>query len=218
MTDDERVAYLVGDETQPLGAAERAELDQVRELLGDEAVWAEPDPGLQQRVIDTIAAATSAPPAPTSHAMRRAQRRWGRLPYAVLGAAAAIVLAIALGVGLTRHEGPPTQFTAALTGTALAPSASGTATMTKTTSGWRIEVQASGLPRRDNGKFYEAWLKNANGVLVPIGTFNEGTDVTLWAGVKPADFPTMTVTRQVAGAGPQSSKQVVLAGPVKPAP
>jgi hypothetical protein len=167
----------------------------------------------------TSAPATSAPGAPTSRAMQRAQQRWRRrLPYALLGAAAAVLLAIGLGIGLTRHQGPATQFTAALTGTALAPSASGSATMTKTASGWRIEVQASGLPRRDNGEFYEAWLKNAAGDLVPIGTFNEGTDVTLWAGVPPGDFPTMTVTKQVVGAGPQSSKQVVLAGPVKPAP
>jgi hypothetical protein len=216
MTDDERVAYLVGDDAQQLTAAEREELDHVRRLLGDEAVWAEPDPALEQRVVSAITAATSAPPAPTSRATQRAQRRWRRLPYAVLGAAAAVLLAIGLGVGLTRNEGAPTQFTAALTGTALAPNASGTATMTKTTSGWRIEVQAPGLPRRDNGEFYEAWLKNAQGVLVAIGTFNEGTDVTLWAGVPPAQFPTLTITRQVVGAGPQSSKQVVLSGQVKP--
>ena len=42
-------------------------------------------------------------------------------------------------------------------------------------------------PRR--GKcFYEAWLRNAAGVLVPVGTFNEGMRVTLWAGVSPKDF------------------------------
>ena len=41
-------------------------------------------------------------------------------------------------------------------------------------SGWRIELDASGLPRLDNGRFYEAWLRNAAGVLVPLGTFNEG--------------------------------------------
>ena len=38
--------------------------------------------------------------------------------------------------------------------------------------------------------FYQAWLRNAAGVLVPIGTFNEGRNVTLWAGVSPKDYPT----------------------------
>ena len=64
----------------------------------------------------------------------------------------------------------------------------GEATLTKTSSGWRIELDATGLPRRDGGRFYEAWLQDAAGVLVPIGTFNEGRKVTLWAGVSPKDF------------------------------
>lgn len=224
MSDDERVAYLVGDSAARLDADERAELDYVRGLLADPAVWAEPDPGLAQRVVDAVAAApTASQPSPASQPVRAtrpvtqlASRRRRRLPYAILGAAAALLLAIGLGVGLTRHEGQTPQFTAALTGTALAPGASGDALLTKTPSGWRIHVQASGLPRRDDGDYYEAWLKNADGVLVPVGTFNDGTDVTLWAGVPPGDYPTLTITRQAAGAGQQSSKQVVLFGPVKP--
>jgi hypothetical protein len=52
-----------------------------------------------------------------------------------------------------------------------------------------IELDATGLPRLDRGRFYQAWLRNADGVLVPIGTFNEGQKVTLWAGVSPKDFP-----------------------------
>jgi hypothetical protein len=72
----------------------------------------------------------------------------------------------------------------------------GDATLTKTTSGWRIELDATGLPRLDDGRFYQAWLKNAAGVLVPIGSFNEGTDVTLWAGVSPHDFNAISVTRE----------------------
>jgi hypothetical protein len=227
MSDDERVAYLVGESAGSLEPDERAELDYVRSLLADSAVWAEPDPGLAQRVVDGIAAASQSSPAsqPSSASQpvratrpvtQLASRRRRRLPYAILGAAAAVLLAIALGVGLTRHEGQTPQFTAALTGTALARGASGDALLTKTPSGWRIHLQAPGLPRRDDGDYYEAWLKNADGVLVPIGTFNDGTDVTLWAGVPPGDYPTLTITRQAAGAGQQSSKQVVLSGPVKP--
>ena len=62
------------------------------------------------------------------------------------------------------------------------------------------------------GEFYQAWLRNADGVLVPIGTFNEGTDVTLWAGVPPDQFSTMTITRESADGDQDSSGQRVLVG------
>jgi anti-sigma factor RsiW len=82
-------------------------------------------------------------------------------------------------------------------------------------SGWRIELDATGLPRLDRGRFYEAWLRNAAGVLVPIGTFNEGRNVTLWAGVSPKAFGTLTVTREQADGDQASSGEKVLAGTVR---
>jgi hypothetical protein len=84
----------------------------------------------------------------------------------------------------------------------------GEATLTKTSSGWRIELEASGLPRRAGGRFYEAWLRNTEGVQVPIGTFNEGRNVTLWAGVSPRTFKLLIVRT--------SSGEKVLAGTVTP--
>ena len=97
----------------------------------------------------------------------------------------------------------------------LSPGARAHATLTQTTSGWRIELDASGLPRLDNGRFYEAWLKNQNGVLVPIGTFNQGGRIVmLWAGVSPRDFPTFTVTEESADGNQASSGRVVLVGTV----
>ena len=92
----------------------------------------------------------------------------------------------------------------------LAPSAAGDATLTKTSSGWRIELDATGLPRLDNGRFYEAWLKNPAGVLVPVGTFNEGRKVTLWAGVSPEGFTALSVTREEADGNQASSGRKVL--------
>jgi hypothetical protein len=47
---------------------------------------------------------------------------------------------------------------------------------------------------------------------VPIGTFNQPDDVTLWAGVPPSSYPTLTVTRQLADGNQASSGQVVLEG------
>jgi hypothetical protein len=124
------------------------------------------------------------------------------------------VIVVAVGVVLRDSVTSTERFHAALAATDLAPGASGKATLTKTTSGWQIELDASGLPRLDDGRFYEAWLKNADGVLVPIGTFNEGHEVTLWAGVSPKDFPVLSVTREQADGDQASSGQKVLAGTV----
>jgi hypothetical protein len=96
----------------------------------------------------------------------------------------------------------------------LAPGAEGEATLTKTSSGWRIELDAKGLRRLEAGRFYEAWLRSADGALVPVGTFNEGRKVTLWAGVSPRDFPTLTVTREQADGDQASSGEKVLVGTV----
>ena len=71
-------------------------------------------------------------------------------------------------------------------------------------SGWRVELHATGLPRLDGQRFYQAWLRNADGVLVPLGSFNDGRNVTLWAGVSPQAFRMLTITRERAD-GDQSS-------------
>ena len=147
-----------------------------------------------------------------------AQRGRRRVPAArswlAVGAAAAAVLAVAVGLRVLTTDGAGPQFRAALAATELAPGASGDATLTKTDSGWRIELDAAGLPRLDGDRFYEAWLRNAAGELVPIGTFNEGEDVTLWAGVSPREYTTLTVTRERADGDQASSGEKVLAGTI----
>ena len=47
---------------------------------------------------------------------------------------------------------------------------------------------------------------------MPVGTFNQPDDVTLWAGVPPSSHPTFTITRQLANGDPASTGQVVLLG------
>jgi hypothetical protein len=68
--------------------------------------------------------------------------------------------------------------------------------------------------RLDGGRFYQAWLRNAGGALVPIGSFNDGAQVTLWAGVSPRDYPTFTVTREGADGDQTSSGEQMLVGTV----
>jgi hypothetical protein len=146
-------------------------------------------------------------------AQRRTRRAWSPR-VALVGAAAIAAVAVSVGLAVVRSGGSAERFYAALGPTALAPRAGGKATLTKTTSGWRIELRATGLPRLDGGRFYEAWLRTDAGTLVPVGTFNEGRNVTLWAGVSPKNFTTLTITRERADGDQGSSGEKVLVGTV----
>ncbi len=141
----------------------------------------------------------------------RPARRFVAVGVGVAAVAAAAVIAfVVVDSGTSRG-----QLKAALGPTALDPGARGEATLVKTASGWRITLDATGLPRLDGGRFYQAWLRNPAGVLVPIGTFNEGRKVTLWAGVSPRDFSTLSITRERADGDQGSSGQKVLVGTVE---
>jgi len=148
---------------------------------------------------------------------QRGSRR-GRSPRRLVlaGAAttAALVAAVAVAVSVLGSGTSAERFHAALAPTGLAPGATGEATFTKTSSGWRIDLDATGLPRLDGGRFYQGWLRDAAGLLVPVGTFNEGEKVTLWAGVSPKDFTMLTVTREQSDGDQASSGEKVLAGEV----
>jgi hypothetical protein len=173
----------------------------------------------QQRAVGLARSAAAEVDAPASlrariDAQRRARRTPASRSLVLIGGAAALVLAVAIGLRVFASGTTGERFHAALAPTELAPRAKGGATLTKTPSGWRIDVSATGLPRLDGGRFYEAWLKNTAGVLVPVGTFNDGRNVTLWAGVSPKDFTTLTVTRERADGDQASSGEKVLVGAV----
>jgi Anti-sigma-K factor rskA, C-terminal len=174
----------------------------------------------QERAVTLVRGAADEVDAPAGlRARLEAQRtpRAVRVPrrLALAGVAAAAVAAVAIGVAVVGSGSHGARFRAALGPTALAPEARGEATLTKTSSGWRIHLDATGLPRLAGSRFYEAWLRNSAGVLVPIGTFNEGQNVTLWAGVSPTSFTVLTVTREQTDADQASSGEKVLVGPVR---
>jgi len=227
-SDDDRIAYLSGEDVESLSAEDRADLDEMRALLRAPAAWADPDPGLEDRVVAAIAAEAGAarrgsaeadvsqPPAAVPVPKARRRLTWWRPAYgfgaAALAAAAAVVIAVSVG-----SSGPQAlHFAMVLNGTPLAPGARGNASLTKTTAGWRIELNATGLPRLANGRYYQAWLKNAKGILVPVGTFNEPDHITLWSGAPVTAFPALTVTVQQANGNPASSGKRVLVGTIRP--
>ena len=61
--EDDRAAYLAGEDRQSLAADERAELDELRGLLGSTAAWAQPSADLEDRVVTAIAQEAAARPA-----------------------------------------------------------------------------------------------------------------------------------------------------------
>jgi len=204
-TDDDRVAELAGDEGD-LDPIERAQLEELRVLLADPAVWAEPDPELEDIVVSAIAAGAGSPrEQPKVVPLARKKRRpW---LYALAGAAAAAAIALIAVVAFRDTGSTSEQFSIALQ--------SGRAEFTKTESGWRIYLEGADLPRLDNGRFYQAWLKKGD-ILVPVGTFNDGSQVTLWAGVSPKEFTMFTVTREAADGNQASSGDRVLSGTITP--
>jgi hypothetical protein len=213
--DDRRIAYLAGEDDGSLLAHERAGLDELRAILAAPAVWEEPPPSLEDSVVGAIEH-EARPRAQTAHVRRRPRRSftWPRPALALAGVAAAALAALVIVLGVRGGGQAPQRFAMVVSGTALAPTAHGRATLTKTSSGWRIELRASGLPHLANGRYYEAWLKNPAGVLVPVGTFNDAKQVTLWSGVPATQFRTLTVTEQRAGANPRSSGLRVLTGTI----
>jgi Anti-sigma-K factor rskA len=173
----------------------------------------------QQRAVTLARSAAAEVEAPAALRARvEAQRpvRRVRVPRRVVLIGAPAIVALAVGIGLVVFGSSTSseRFHVALAATELVPGAKGEATLTKTASGWRIELDAAGLPRLGGRRFYEAWLRNSAGVLVPIGTFNEGREVTLWAGVSPKVFPTLSVTREQADGDQASSGEKVLVGTV----
>ncbi len=200
LTAERRAALEARVESSPELAGRLAEQERALALTRSVAAEIEAPPALRARI--------------EAEQRAREPRRARRMAVIGAAAAAAAVVAVAVGVAVSGSEQSGAQFHAALGPTALVPGASGEATLTKTTSGWRIELDATGLPRLDDGRFYQAWLRNAAGTLVPIGSFNEGENVTLWAGVSPADFTLLTVTRERADGDQSSSGEKVLVGTV----
>jgi hypothetical protein len=174
----------------------------------------------QERAVALLRGAGDEVEAPARLRARLEAQRPGRTVrtprrLALGGVAVAAVAAVAIGVTVVGSGSQGARYRAALAPTPLAPGARGEASLTKTPSGWRIQLHATGLPRLAGTRVYEAWLRSPAGVLVPIGTFNDGRDVTLWAGVSPASFPVLTVTREQVDGSQASSGEKVLVGPVR---
>jgi Anti-sigma-K factor rskA len=199
LTPERRAELAAEVDASPILSDRLAEQERAVALLRGAGEDVEAPTGLRARL-------GAQPPARSARTPRR---------LALGGVALAAVAAAAIAIVIVNSGSHDASFQAALGPTPLAPAAHGEATLAKTSSGWRIHLHATGLPRRAGDSFYEAWLKSSTGALVPIGTFNEGANVTLWAGVSPTSYKVLTVTRERADGNEASSGQKVLVGPVR---
>jgi hypothetical protein len=146
---------------------------------------------------------------------RRLTVAWRRSTLALSAAATAAAIAVVIAHGLNSGGSLPQQFATVVSGTYLALGAHGSATPSKARAGWRIELNATGLSRLDNGRYYEAWLKNTKrDPGARPERFNDASNVTLWSGAPGTELRTLTVTRQEANGNPASSRWRVLAGTI----
>lgn len=201
---EEREALIAGD--RALTPEESAELSMFADLLANPSMWAEPSGGLEQEVIDSVEDASP----------RSRRHPWRRLVLTAVAAAALIALISIASIGIVASTSSP-DFRADLSGTPLAHDAHASVVVRHTSAGFHITLNAHGLPALPAGEYYQAWLKNNAGVLVPIGTFSSSdARVTLWSGVSPKDYPTLTVTIEKADNDQNSSGQRVLVGTARP--
>jgi hypothetical protein len=199
---------LDGEDPDALAAAVTAELRSA-------GPWSDPPAQLRDAVMARVLAAAEpvpgSPPAAdevTSLDARRSARaeRAGRRPRLVWTVPAAAAAAAVFAAGVLAADryvadlrlGSETYEAA---GTELAPGATADIAITETGSGFAIMLDPRGLPAAAEGSYYAAWLRDADGVTVPIGSFHgrEGGSIELWSGVDPADFEAITVTLQSVG-------------------
>ncbi len=162
---------------------------------------------------------TTAPVVDIAERPRKQRRR-----FVPLLAAAALVIAILGAVAALNLGSDGDSFTGeivALSGTEVAPDASGVARLTEQPDGVQIVLQVSDLAPAPPGFFYEAWLvKPEPRTAIGAGSFHlrgGGTaEIELWSGVSITDYPLVTVTLE-SEADPGAPGQLVLVGEVQQA-
>ena len=218
MTDDvldERAAAL---ENGPCG--QDGAIARVSSLLSHPGMWDAP-PDLPGGIAALIAKAeTDSAPAPASSVApqapagpRPADTRPPRGPsadrarpgatrrrrqWATAVAVALVLIAGGIGGVLATRERPSA--TVQLAGGGTLPQAHGTIKIIERDAGWRLVLDAQGLPSAPAGRYYQGWAVK-DGQYVALGTFHmhqEG-EVELWSGVPLRQFRRIEITSQRVG-------------------
>lgn len=185
----------------------RDELERVRQthaLLGELAANELP-PELKGRVL--------------AHARGEASARSGSRWRLWVPAAAALLVAGILGIGLFAAISGDSSSGVPLTATALAPGARGELRGEKVGENLRVELEVEGLPELRKHEYYEMWYATEDGQRISCGTFwaqPEGrTTVTLTAPALATSYPVIEVTREPDDGDPAASGKKVLVGDLR---
>jgi hypothetical protein len=215
LSEEERAALIAEHANAPLAPDAAEDLSFMTDVLADPSTWAEPPGRLEDAVMSAVDAAPSSTTAGPGRARATREPLHRRRPFAVSAIASAAVVAIVLGSFAALRSSPTPDYTARLAATSVFPGAHASADITRNDAGFRISLHAHGLAKLPAGEFYQAWLKNSAGTLVPIGTFSStDANITLWSGVSPSLFPTLTVTIEQTDNNQESSGRKVLTGEV----
>jgi hypothetical protein len=183
---------------------DKAHLDKVRRMLAEKTTWEVPPQSVAEGVLNEIRAETN----PFDTAGRR-RLSVPRLLAAALALGAILLVTV---LALSSFE-KGTQV--ALAGTELQPTATGSAWLQQTDAGWAIRIDLEDLPPAEAGYYYEGWVWSDDGEGVSIGTFhlrNGMEPLQLWSGVDVFEYPSIWISLQAEGAGPQVSEEIVMRG------
>jgi hypothetical protein len=192
------------------------ELDELRGLgltVGVERVeWETPPPDLWSRIAAEAlppAAESDAPVAVEAPVVSLESRRRPRLVW-LIGAAAALLIAVAAGVVITRSSDEGT----VLASTELEPlgeSGQGSATIVDRDGSLQLRLDATDVEPTEG--FTEVWLINTGVTeLISLGPIRSDGTYDLPAGLDPVAFPIVDVSFEPLDGNPQHSGDSVLRG------
>ena len=142
-------------------------------------------------------------------------RRW-RIWFPV--AAALLVVAI-LSFGVIRALTGPSDALALTATSAAPPQAGGELRGEQIGDNLKVELDAWGLPKPEDGGYYEMWYARADGGRISCGTFTAQPDgsatVSMSAPVSAVAYPEIEVTQEPDDGDPGSSGNVVLKGSLR---
>jgi anti-sigma-K factor RskA len=186
----------------------REELEHIRQThaLLRELAASEPPPEVKAQMMARARGETSA------HAGRKRWTLW-------VPAAAALLVAAILGLGVLRGITGDSSPGVPLTATTLAPGASGELRGEEVGENFRVELEVRGLPKLRKDEYYEMWYAKESGGRISCGTFRAQpgatTTVNLTAPVNAVSYPKIEVTREPDDGNPGASGQEVLVGDLR---
>jgi anti-sigma-K factor RskA len=185
----------------------RTELEDVRQahVLLRRAAAIAPPPDLKEWVM-----AQASGEAGGESAAGRGRRLW------VAVSAAALLVAVVLGIGIFLTTVGDTSEGLPLTATAAAPGASGELRGEEVEENLRVELVVRNLPTLRKHEYYEMWYAREGKGRVSCGTFRVGPSgdatVSMSAPASAVAYPEIEVTREPDDGNPEASGDTVLVG------